>query len=419
MLSFALDRALWGAWAPGFHATNGLCHLAVAWLVGALARAVGLAPGVALASALVFAAHPVQAEAVTYVSGRTDPLCALFVLLALLAWRRARAPLDRFALAAAAAVVLALLAKEAAALVPLVLLVPGAHPDVRPPRPWLPLAVGALWLAAWSTGGGAGVHLGGLAERLPAIAGSALAYARLLVLPLGLHLERFTPVPGWSPLAAAGAWALVLALAAALVAAARRVPGGFFLLALGALAYAPVSNFVPVYPAIAGRTLFTAEHFLYLPLVGLVPLAVGAVAALWPVSAARARPVVLATALALWGTIVVQRNRDWRDEETLFHTPTEPSPRASGSTSAISAAAGRLAEAERLMARRVSALRDATAQLNQNRAQRRSAAEAEAQYRAAIASDPRPRAVPRARGAARRTRGHWRGGVASRRGAAR
>jgi tetratricopeptide (TPR) repeat protein len=255
--------------------------------------------------------------------------------------------------------------------------------------------VGTLWLAAWSTGGGPGVHPGGLAERLPAIAGSALSYARLLVLPLGLHLERFTPVPGWSPLAAAGAWALVLALAAALVAAARRVPGGFFLLALGALAYAPVSNFVPVYPAIAGRALFTAEHFLYLPLVGLVPLGVGAVAALWPVSAARARPVVLAAALALWGAIVVQRNRDWRDEETLFrHTLrwNPPAARVWFNLGNLELAADRLAEAERLYGEAlVRAPRDAAARLNLGIALQRQGrrAEAEAQYRAAIASDPR------------------------------
>ena len=39
----------------------------------------------ALTTALIFALHPVQTEAVTYVSGRSSSLSALFVLLALYA----------------------------------------------------------------------------------------------------------------------------------------------------------------------------------------------------------------------------------------------------------------------------------------------------------------------------------------------
>ena len=88
MLSFALDRAVWGDLPAGFHLTNLLLHVAAAGLLATLAAAVGLGAGASLAAALVFLAHPVQSEAVTYVSGRTDVLCALFALLGFLAWRR-------------------------------------------------------------------------------------------------------------------------------------------------------------------------------------------------------------------------------------------------------------------------------------------------------------------------------------------
>ena len=147
MLSLAAERALWGDAPAAFHATNVLCHLAVAWLLGGLVEALGAGPGVAFASAVLFAALPVQTEAVTYISGRTDVLCTLFLLAALLAWRRARHATDRFAVATAAGVLGALLCKEAAVLLPLALLVPGAHPADRPPRPALPFTVAALWLA--------------------------------------------------------------------------------------------------------------------------------------------------------------------------------------------------------------------------------------------------------------------------------
>ena len=100
MLSFALDRAVWGDLPAGFHLTNLLLHVAAAGLLATLAAAVGLGAGASLAAALVFLAHPVQSEAVTYVSGRTDVLCALFALLGFLAWRRARGPFDAWAVAA-------------------------------------------------------------------------------------------------------------------------------------------------------------------------------------------------------------------------------------------------------------------------------------------------------------------------------
>jgi tetratricopeptide (TPR) repeat protein len=392
MLSFALDRALWGSWAPGWHLTNLGLHVAAAWLTGELALQLGIAAGPALAGALLFVAHPVQTEAVTYVSGRTDVLCALFALLALLAWRRAARAWDSFALASAAAVAAALLAKEAAVALPLVLFVPGAHPDANPPRPWAPLAVALAWAAAWA-GSGGGLHVGGLAGRLPAIGIAALGAVRLLLWPSDLHLERFVPVAGWST-AVAGAWVALGAVLVALYAAARRVPGGRALLALALAAYAPVSGVVPVYPAVADRVLFAAEHFLYLPLAGLAPLAAAAGARALP---ARVAPAVLAALLAVWGAVVVDRNRDWRDEESLFRQTVAyepPTARIWFNLGNLALSAGRLEEAERLYeAALVREPRDAAALLNLGIAlQRRGRPEeAERRYREAIAADPQRR----------------------------
>jgi hypothetical protein len=408
MLSFALDRLLWGASPAGFHVTNVAAHLSAAWLLGALAQHAGLGAGAALASALAFAAHPVQTEAVTYISGRTDVLCALFTLLALLAWRNTRRSADGWAVASAAAVGAALLCKEAAALLPLALLVPGAHPAARPPRPLLPLAAGGVWLVAWSTLSGQTVALAGLGGRLTAIAVALLTYVRLLVWPVGLHLERFTAVPGWSLGSAFVAWALVCVLLAGLAWAARGLRSGWFFLALAALAYLPVSGIVPVYPAIAARALFTAEHFLYLPLLGLAPLVAGAAATRMPRPRARA---LLAGALAGWGALVVARNRDWRDEATLFrHTLgyDPPAARMWFNAGNLALADGRLDDAERLY--RAALVRepgDAAAHLNlgitlQRRGDR---VEAEESYRRAIAADARLREAYRALAALLAARG--------------
>lgn len=410
MLSFAADRLLWGPSAAGYHLTNIACHTAVACLLLVLARQVGLGPAAALIGALVFAAHPVQTEAVSYISGRTDPLCGFFVLLAVHAWRRAKRASDAFALASAAALLLALLSKEAAVFVPLVLLVPGVHPATPAPRPLLPIGCAAGWLALWAQGGGTGIHLAGLGDRLAAIGVAAATYLRLLVWPSDLHLERFTPVLGWPASTALACWALIVTATTLLVWAARRVPGGPLWLTLAAATYAPVSGIAPAYPNIADRLLFTPEHFLYLPLLGLGPLLAGLLARLWPFPARPAGPVVLVLLLGAWGCVVAARNRDWRDEETLFrHTLAYEPPvaRVWFNLGNLRLAAGDLAEATDLY--RAALARspgDAAMHFNLGIALQRQGhlAEAETHYARTVALDPTFVDAYRALGAIRAAR---------------
>jgi hypothetical protein len=397
MLSFAADRFLWGTWPAGYHLTNITCHVVVAWLLLYLARAVGLGAGTALAAALIFVGHPVQTEAVTYVSGRTDPLCALFVLLSLHAWRRSRHAVDRFALMSGLAALLALLCKEAAVAMPLVMLVRGAHPAKRPPPPLVPILCAFLWLTLWAVSGGPGLQVSGILERLPAIGVAALTYLRLLSWPSDLHLERFVPVAGWSTATAAGLWAALAGGAAALykVAAHRHVPGGRLWLAIGAAAYAPVSGLVPIYPAIADRSLFMPEHFLYLPLLGLAPLATGLGASLlerrWTLKAAS---LLLGAILLVWGVVVVDRNRDYLNEETLFTQTLRyepPAARVWFNLANLRLAEGKLDEAAELFqAALAREPEDAAAHLNLGITFQRSGrlAEAERQYERAIVLDP-------------------------------
>lgn len=76
-----------GLW--GFHLFNFLCHATNVLLAHALLRRwPGATPQAALIAALVFALHPAATEAVTYISGRSVSLMALFYLGAMLAWLR-------------------------------------------------------------------------------------------------------------------------------------------------------------------------------------------------------------------------------------------------------------------------------------------------------------------------------------------
>jgi hypothetical protein len=392
MLSFVVDRAVWGTSAFGFHLTNLLAHAGVGILVGELALVLGATGGAALAASLLFVAHPVQTEAVSYVSGRTDVLCALFVLGALLVWRRARRAADGWAIASAALVLAALGCKETALLVPLVFLVPGAHPLTNSPSPWVPIAAAIVWAIGWALTAAPATELTGVGGRLPAVAAMGLEYARLLAWPSDLHLERFVVVPGRPLAMVAAQWATVMLLLAVLVRAASRVRGGSTALALALATYLPASGIVPVYPAIADRALFAAEHFLYLPLCALVPLLV--VWAHRDLPDARVAAALVVVLLAAWMSLTIARNCDWRDEETLFtHTLRydPPTARVWYDLGNLRLATGKPAEAERLYrAALVRDPRDAAIHLNLGIALQRQnrRVEAATYYEEALRLDP-------------------------------
>lgn len=101
--------------ARPFRALNLALHVAVSLLVLALGHALGFARSVAAIAALLFAVHPVHAEAVAWVTGRAELLAAAFVLAGWIAYRaRGRGA----ALACGLAVLAGGLCKEHALLAP-------------------------------------------------------------------------------------------------------------------------------------------------------------------------------------------------------------------------------------------------------------------------------------------------------------
>jgi tetratricopeptide (TPR) repeat protein len=89
--SFFLDNLLWGMEPRTMHLENILLHCANSLLVYFLARRIIVRKDtsgsmISLFAALLFALHPVNVEAVTWIAGRTDPLLTLFVLCSSYFW---------------------------------------------------------------------------------------------------------------------------------------------------------------------------------------------------------------------------------------------------------------------------------------------------------------------------------------------
>lgn len=98
-LTYAIDHAAWGLDPRGFRAGNVALHAVAVVLLFALTskvvgdaarmRPVVIAPRVAAGTAaLLFAVHPVMTQAVGYISGRDEVLCAVTFLAGLLLLRR-------------------------------------------------------------------------------------------------------------------------------------------------------------------------------------------------------------------------------------------------------------------------------------------------------------------------------------------
>jgi tetratricopeptide (TPR) repeat protein len=349
VLSFFAELTVWGMRPAGFHLTNVVAHALVSVAVVRLAVRVGVAEIGALAAGLVFALHPVHTESVAFVSGRTDVFATMFALGALLAYARWRERGGGAALVfSLAAFALALLSKEVAVVVPLLLLLYDAVIardgwTARVPLRYVPYAVvlvayAGLRHAAVGVPTAGAPAVGGMvwadgATRILTTLKLAAWNAWLAVLPLPTNLSYEVRAEAWPPDASWWlAMAALLALLGATVFALRRWPSVGLGLAWWWIALIPVLG-ASVLP---GPKPLLADRFLYLPTVG-TSLAIGALAARWLGEATAGRllprttsvPTAAMVALLLgYGVLTMSRNEDWRDEMRVAYRTVETSPDA-------------------------------------------------------------------------------------------
>jgi len=336
-----------------------------------LARVGGLAPAAqrraALVAALLFAVHPAQTQAVTYVVQRMTCMGAFFALLALVLWVRGRATSGRARVAWfvgwGASGFFAFSCKETFALLPLLtvlldaLLFPGIVERVR--RRWSIAASAAALLAtmgglvAWRYADTIAVQTTAFhvsaSERLLTQPRVLWLYLTLLAFPLPsrLHLDyAWTASTGLlSPPSTIAALAGLVALVTVAWAVRRRMPLLAFATAWFLVALALEQTILPLH--------FVFEHRLYLPSLGwFVLVAWGLERSLSRVPGGGwlvAGPVLSALALA---TSI--RNAEWNDPVRLYADPASQAPGHAGQLPSLGTELkerGDLDEAERAFRR--------------------------------------------------------------------
>jgi Flp pilus assembly protein TadD len=369
-LSFALNQRLGGLDPFGYHLANLLIHLCNALLVFRLTAITLRAPALReaeagpllrrflpLAAGLLFALHPIQTQAVTYVVQRFASLATLFYLLSVVLYAESRLSLDQRRARAASLYLLSLLAaaaamrsKEISFTLPVViagyellffrgsarrllLVAPiGATALLIP----LGLAASGQTLADVLGDSSALAETQDIPRSVYLLTQSRVVatYLRLLVLPVGQNLDWDFPLShGVFDPAVLLSVAVLLAVgggAVLLLVRARRShrPAGvlfFFGVAWFFVASSVESSVIPI-----RDVLF--EHRVYLPFVGAA-IALGT-AVLCGVERLRPRlpagiqcaAALLATAGPL-GAATYARNLVWKDEVTLWSDVASKSPR--------------------------------------------------------------------------------------------
>ena len=321
-LSLMADAQWSGTNARGYHLTNILLHALAACLLFLLLQGLGASRLPSFLAALLFACHPVLAQAVCWIPGRNDILLAIAVWCGLLALiRYTKDGSARWLALHGLALLLALFVKELAVVLPaagLLYLLLAA--DQKPTRGrWL------LLVAVWS----AGLVLWFVARRLAIGAGSAfsltsfatpreaalglLSYLGKIALPVNLsvlpHPDDARPLYG----------AVALAGLAALALARGVADRGRFWFGLSWFALFLIPSFIKT-----DSEIHFLEHRLYLPLAGLL-LAVLETNAVRNARRRRLAPAA-AVLVVLCSVATVVHSRVFTDQYTFWQSAARTSP---------------------------------------------------------------------------------------------
>jgi protein O-mannosyl-transferase len=344
--TLALNYALGGSSITGYRLLNIGVHILCACTLFTVARRTlqtpslasrfgPIAPHLALACALLWLVHPLGTQCVDYTIQRSESLMALFYLLALYsAIRHIETGRPIWSVIAVLTCALGMASKEAMVTAPLLILLydrtyaAGSFAAAWNQRKFLYIGLASTWLflALLMSAASHGSSIGFTSDVTPldyALNQSwiILDYLKKAVWPHPLIVDYGYPLP----LTIGDVLPQLLLLATLLgftVVALFRWPTLAFPVVWFFLILAPTSSIVPIVNEVG------AERRIYLPLAGLIILAVVAGHLLlrrlrWP---AWTGPVLLLILITTFGLRTAQRNAEYRDPLDLWQTAIDAVP---------------------------------------------------------------------------------------------
>ncbi|MEE8359569.1 MAG: tetratricopeptide repeat protein, partial [Candidatus Omnitrophota bacterium] len=326
MLTYMFDHSIWGLNVRGYHLTNIFLHVLAGACVYWFTALLFTNPRLSLFSSVLFVVHPVMTEAVCYISGRADLLAGVFMLLSIICYIKSlRSKKSMPYIIALVSYAAALLSRESPLMLPVLLLVYHyAFKKKLDLKRFLPMVgIAALYVVLRFT------HLKALLphtivdttifQRAPGFFVAFTEYLRLLILPIGLHMEYGNGLFSiFHPKAIFGLFAFAGILAYSFKK--RNSPVIFFSITWFILTLLPQSNLYPI-------NAYMAEHWLYMPSIGFFILLASGLERVYIKERSRRLAVAGAVSLTLFfSCLTVMQNATWKDpiafyERTLRYAP--------------------------------------------------------------------------------------------------
>lgn len=330
MLTYMGDYSLCILNPIGYHLTNILLHILAAILLYRLISLISSDRFISFVTAALFVVHPVHTEAVSYISGRADPLAAVFALLCFILYvkylHKKNVTLFVLVILSYAA---SLLSRENMLVLPALLLLYNYSfkKKIDWKMMWTLIATASSYIALRLTllkeflPNFNAVQKTTVAQRLPGLFAAVAKYVKLIAWPQDLHMEYGDKVFGFSYLPAiVGAVLVGLIIYCAFRARKSGSQLTTFALLWFLIALIPVSNIYPI-------GAYMAEHWLYFPSIGLFLITA---VFLRSIAAGRFMKVIAALIVILliarYSYLTILQNLHWQDpvdfyERTLNYAP--------------------------------------------------------------------------------------------------
>jgi Flp pilus assembly protein TadD len=336
--SFALNYAIHGLNPAGYHLVNILIHLINALLAFKLTvlllqfkkpeYSFRRLHTVALIAAVLFAIHPLQTMAVTYIVQRLTLMAAMFYLTGIYSYLKAR--LLRNEISArrrmfyfsitGLAFILGMMSKQIVISMPLMLLMAEwliVQPAENKTPVWIRISAaltGIVVVVLLVTGlMPSETDKISRADYLMTQSVVLIEYIKLIFWPVHLNLDHFLPVQNsfFTTGVISGTLLFLWMLASIFFLRKKGYALASFGIAWFLIALSVESTFIPI-----SDVMF--EHRLYLPLAGFITVAVIHLDLVWTAKRWK-MPMLLVIIMVFYGWRTIDRNDDWQDEYTLWN----------------------------------------------------------------------------------------------------
>jgi hypothetical protein len=336
LISFAVDYHF-GQLSPViYHLSNLFWHILAAWLVYLLFYFLSKKNHLAFIPAFLFLIHPLQTEAVTYVSGRADPMAAVFVLASLISYVLYRQKkINFFLITSLASFLFSLLTKEQSIMLPAFIFLiefffffdkKKWQKSVKIFLPFVLVAISYFLLRVFflnfndllSGVNYSGAYDSSLKTRLLTFTYVFLKYLQLLFIPLDLHMAyEVKPITSFFSWSVGGFILVISGLFFVIKKYWQQDKLLVFALCWFLVMLLPRTNIISI-----NRPLY--EHWLYLPMAGFW-LAI--ILLIEKIKINKKILIIIFSVISvLFISLTIKRNFDWRDpitfyEKNLKHTP--------------------------------------------------------------------------------------------------